>query len=173
MSSGRSRSLDPAVDLGHGGVVGVVIRIVRDERPLGRLDVLDLRDRPQLPVAEATRAALALDLNGTEDLVSLGRDAVTIGMHHAVVPVVVELEDGQGPDGLADPGFPAHRSPDPASLSGSGVSRQGSSGWPAEWNNPGSSTRDRDNLGRVVLDPCPHNSLIIKPFRASFGSVWS
>src|SRR5207247_640543 len=173
MSSGRSGnfdrrrflSLDPAVDLDHRRVVGVVVRIVRDEPSPGQPEILHLRDRPQLSVAEATRAALALDLNGTKDLVSLGRGAVTIGMHRAVVPLVVELEDGPGPDGLTDPGFPAHRSPDRQAYRAPGPqgkdlpSRAGRT-------TPRAFCPRSGRIGAGIFESCSLNSLITKAFLA-------
>src|SRR5688572_10029000 len=104
-ASERCGASRPALTLGHGAVLRVVVRIVRLER-LGREpDVLPVGDVPELAEAEPlalARTARAPQLHGAQHLYAARADAMAIRSDNAMLSVVVELEQHAGADCLAN-----------------------------------------------------------------------
>src|SRR4051812_17029860 len=97
----RGSAASSTMDLGHGAVVWVVMRVVGHERLGGAVDVEHLLHCPQLTEAQSARVASAPYLDSSKHF-ALARPAVAVRRDDAAESVVVELEKHEISDGGAD-----------------------------------------------------------------------
>ena len=83
---------DPAVNPPHALVIRVVIRVVRNEGLIENLEILHIRDGPQLSETVSTGGAEAATLNCPEDLDTPRGHTMAVWRHDATATVILERQ---------------------------------------------------------------------------------